>query len=349
MLIENINIGIIGHFGGNEKFMDGQTIKTKEVVKAIKSKIAKEVNRFDTYKNSKNIVKLVLGIKKILKENDIVIFLLSSRGYKIILPMLLFFNKFYKKKIFDFVIGSRYKVYEKNNSLIKMANKLDKIYVETESLRIKYNEIGIKNVAIMPNFKELKIFSNFTNFENKNKIMLCTFTRVCREKGIEDAINAVKNANKILGRNIFYLDIYGQIDKNYIDRFEEIKRKLPSNIIYKGVIDPIYSSNIIKDYDMMLFLTYWDGEAFPGTIIDSLAAGVPVIATDWNCNFEVLKENYTGIKTKIQSPELVGELLVKCYNHQESIYKMKKNCIDESYKYIPNNIIEVFFNDIKIE
>lgn len=344
---QNINIGIIGHFGGNKYFTDGQTVKTKEVEKAINSRIKNKVNRYDTYKNSRNIFKLILGIKKILKENDVIIFLLSSRGYKIILPLLIFFNKFYKKKIYDFVIGSRYKVYEKNKQLIKFANKLDKIYVETEKLKNKYNEIGIPNVSILPNFKDLKIYSDIPEFENKNKLKICTFTRVCKEKGIEDAINAVKEANKKLEKDIFYLDIYGQIDKNYVDKFEEIRRNFPKNITYKGIVDPEKSSDIIKDYDVMLFLTYWDGEAFPGTVIDSLSAGVPVIATDWNCNFEVLKENYTGIKTEIKNPEFAGDLLVKYYKEQKIIYDMKKNCIEESYKYIPENIIDIFFDDIE--
>ena len=35
----------------------------------------------------------------------------------------------------------------------------------------------------------------------------------------------------------------------------------------------------------MLFLTYWNGEGFPGTILDSLFSSVPVIAT-LDCNFK---------------------------------------------------------------
>ena len=63
----------------------------------------------------------------------------------------------------------------------------------------------------------------------------------------------------------------------------------------------------------------------------------------------MLKENYTGIKTKIKNPELAGDLLVKYYKNQKEIYDMKKNCIEESYKYLPKNIIEIFLDDIKIE
>lgn len=347
LLNKNIKFGIIGHFGGNESFTDGQTVKTKEVEKAINNRTNNPVNKFDTYKNSKNIFKLLFGINKILKKNDVVIFLLSSRGYSIILPILTFLNKFYKRKIYDFVIGSRFSIYEKNKFIKNMAKKLDKIYVETNNLKLKYNEIGIKNVDILPNFKELKIYSEISEFSNKEQIKLCTFTRVCKEKGIEDAICAVNMANTTLKNTVFYLDIFGPVDNNYIENFENLKRNFTNNIEYKGIADPSQSSNIIKDYDLMLFLTYWQGEAFPGTIIDSFSAGVPVIATDWNCNFEILKDRYTGIKTKIENPEEVSRLLIECYEQQEKIYKMKKNCIEEAYKYLPNNVINIFFKELE--
>jgi len=48
---------------------------------------------------------------------------------------------------------------------------------------------------------------------------LCTFSRVLKEKGIEDAINAVIKVNTDCGREVCTLDIYGQIDENTKMRF----------------------------------------------------------------------------------------------------------------------------------
>lgn len=342
----DLKIGIIGHFGENENFTDGQTVKTKEVEKAINKRTTKRCDKFDTHKNSRNIFKLFFGVKRILKQNDVVIFLLSTRGYTIILPILIALNKIYNKKIFDFVIGTRYDIYVKNKYIKKIAKKIDKIYVETQSLKNKYTKLGITNVDILPNFKELKIYSGISEFKNKERLKVCTFTRVCKEKGIEDSVKAIEHANKELQKEVFSLDIYGSVDKKYIEEFENFKKQFPSYIKYKGIINPEKSSNIIKEYDLMLFLTYWDGEAFPGTVIDSFSAGVPVIATDWNCNFEILKENYTGIKTEIKNPIKTSKILLDCYNNQEKVYKMKENCINEAYKYMAETVINGFIKDI---
>lgn len=348
--MNNIRIGIIGHFGGDKNFTDGQTVKTKEIEKVLRNDFSKTINKFDTYKNSRNIFKLFFGIKKIVKNSDVIILIVSSRGYKIILPLLIFFNMFYKKEIFDFVIGgSRYKIFEKNNFLKSLAKKCKRIYVETQSLLEKYNDLEIDNVTVLPNFKKLKIYADKKEFVKKDKIKLCTFTRVCKEKGIEDAIEAVKYANEKLKKDVFYLDIYGAPDNSYIDKFEKILKEFPEFIQYKGIINPNESSKIIKEYDVMLFLTYWNGEGFPGTILDSLFSGVPVIATDWNCNFEILREGYTGYKVEIKNPKQTGDLLIKCYNNQIEMCDMKENCLKEAIKYLPENVIKIFYKDILID
>jgi glycosyltransferase involved in cell wall biosynthesis len=45
----------------------------------------------------------------------------------------------------------------------------------------------------------------------------------------------------------------------------------------------------------MLFPTYWQGEGFPGAIIDAFVSGVPVIASDWNMNREIIIHEKNGL------------------------------------------------------
>lgn len=52
---------------------------------------------------------------------------------------------------------------------------------------------------------------------------LCTFSRVMKEKGIEDAVNAVKSVNKYFGRVVYTLDIYGQVDSNQTGWFDNLR------------------------------------------------------------------------------------------------------------------------------
>lgn len=339
----NINkkIGIIGHFGGDKEFYDGQTIKTKEINTYLENKYQTTTIKFDTYKNAKRPFKLIKGVKNVVKNSDIIIILLSSRGYKIILPFLLLLNKSRKKKTIEFVIGGdRQKVLKKNKLLKVMAKKLDRIYVETEEMKKEYEALGFKNTEVVNNFKNLTI-SKEKKYEKKKELHLCTFSRVCKEKGIEDAIKVVNECNQLLQKDeAITLDIYGQIDDSYEEEFEKIQKKFGKFIQYKGIVQYDSTVEVLKKYDLLLFLTYWKGEGFPGTLIDAFFSGMPTLATDWNFNFKILKDNYTGLKVQPHNTDKAIEKLLYIYNNQEQLFNMHKNCLNEAKKYTPDKIMD---------
>ncbi len=348
--IELKKIGIIGHFyiGGNGT--DGQTVKTKEINKYLEGYFKEETLKFDTYKNSRNPIKIVKNVYRIMKNSKNIILIVSRRGYQIILPIINMFNKKYKRNVFDFVIGgTRYEIFDKNKFIKKQAKKVTKIYVETRGIKKEYEKRNIKNVEVIPNFKGSKAIDKkeIVQDNKKRNLKVCTFARVHPAKGVEDSIEAVKLANKKLNKNIFELDIYGEIDKNYVDTFVNIEKSLPKYIKYRGCVNFNEATKILKEYDVMLFLTYWNGEGFPGTIIDAFNSALPVIATEWNNNFDVLKDGKTGIKVQIKQPEEVCNKLIELYKNQEQLLKMKYACLKESKKYTPESAMKIFIQELK--
>ena len=339
-----MKIGIIGHFGGNKVFLDGQTIKTKEINKYLEDYYKIKTDKIDTYKNKYNLFKMIYLIIKILKNNDIIIVILSIRGYKIITPILMFFNIFYKRRLFDIVIGKRYHIYKNNNIISRLSRKYEKIFIETSLIKKEYIKRNICNVEILNNFKRL---NKGKVHITKNKIRLCTFSRVIKEKGINEAIEAIIKVNKRLKKDIFVLDIYGVISDSYKEEFNNIINNSPNYIEYKGEVDYNKSVDILNNYDVMLFLTYYKNEGFPGTIIDAFYAGLPVIATKWNSNLEVLKDNYTGLLVDINNIDQVVDKLIYLYNNKDILNKMKENCLKESDKYNPDKVMKVLINIIE--
>lgn len=337
-------IGIIGHFGGNKSFFDGQTIKTKEINNYIENYYDIKTDKFDTYYNKKYPFFIINNLIKLLNNNDIIIVVIAIRGYKILMPLLLFLNKFYKRRIFDFVVGgSRYKIFNNNNYITRISKKIDTIYVETNTLKKEYNSRGLNNVEVISNFKDL----NKTNIKkeyNNKRIKVCIFSRILKEKGIEDSINSIIMTNKLLKKNIFELDIYGFINKDYENEFNTIIINSPKYIKYKGTIPYNESVSTLEKYDLMLFLTYYKNEGFAGTLIDAFNSGLPIIATDWHNNFEILKDGYTGIKVNINDPENVSNELLKIYNNIDILTKIRNNCLKEADKYNKDKEMKKFIN-----
>ena len=338
-----MNIGIIGHFGKNKSFLDGQTIKTKEINEYMEKYFSVKTDKFDTYKIAKKPFKLVFNIVKILKNNEIVIVILYTRGYKIIAPLLVFFNKFYKRRIFDFVIGGkRYNIYKNNNYITRVTNKFERVYVETNKIKEEYKKRNINNVEVINNFKILKkgIFKKTNNKE----IKLCIFSRILKEKGINESIDSVALANQKLGKNIFKLDIYGQIDSSYKDEFNYLLNNSPNYIKYKGKCDYDKSVSILNSYDILLFLTHYKTEGLPGTLIDAFYSGVSIISAEWESVDEIIKDNYTGIRVDINNIDDISDKLIWLYNHTDKIDEMKKNCLKESDKYLPDKVMKKFID-----
>ena len=96
----------------------------------------------------------------------------------------------------------------------------------------------------------------------------------------------------------------------------------------------------------MLFLTYWKAEGFPGTLIDAFSSGLPVIATNWNYNFDILTNGKTGYMVNIKEPNQVSEKLLEIYKTQKKLIEMKYNCIEEAHKYEPLEAMKNFIKEI---
>ena len=166
-----------------------------------------------------------------------------------------------------------------------------------------------------------------------------------KDKGIETAINAVKQANELLGYTAYSLDIYGQIDSLQTEWFENLKKVFPSYIRYGGVIAYEKSVEVLKQYFALLFPTYYEGEGFAGTIIDAIASGVPVIASNWKYNSEIVNKNVGFIYSVNELEELVGMLKDIAANPTLLLNK-KKYCLIEAEKYKIDNVATVLLDNL---
>lgn len=167
-----------------------------------------------------------------------------------------------------------------------------------------------------------------------------------KEKGVEDAIEAIETINKEAGKDIYILEIYGHVDEGYVARFEEILQTFTKAIQYKGMIQYDKSAEAIKDYYALLFSTCWKREGFPGTIVNAFSAGLPVIATDLNCNSEIVTNKANGILYPNEDIMNLKDAIEYLIKDTENIQTMKMNCISTAKKYQPDIYVDVIVNRI---
>ena len=198
----------------------------------------------------------------------------------------------------------------------------------------------------MPNFKRLSIADREEEIEFSEPYRFCIFSRIMKEKGIEDAIDAIQSINEDAGRVICSLDIYGRIDDGYVERFEKVLKQITNAIQYKGMVPYDKSVDAIKDYYALLFPTYWKGEGFPGTIVDAFSAGLPVIATNWNCNGEIIENKKNGLLYPNLEIKNLKEAICWLIDNKDEMNEFKNNCLISAEKYQPDEYIRKIVDKI---
>lgn len=360
------SIAVCGHFAlGKEKY-DGQTVKTRIVAEELKNQIG---DKWLWYIDTCGVFNVCLMLPRLLWAliicKDILIFP-AENALKISSVWLRFWNLLFKRNLHYIVIGGWLPEYLQKH--VRIANALfhfKYIYVETINMKKALCKMGYNNIVVLPNCKNLTILKSYELPQSYNlPLRLVTFSRVMKEKGIEDCINAVINVNEKMGANIFSLDIYGQIDPNQYDWFNELLkttiRNFNSFIQYKGVVPFNESTKVLCDSYALLFPTYYEGEGFAGTLIDALAVGIPVVASDWRYNKEIISDGITGKIISLSNDNsdyaseenalerimILEEALLWIYNHQKEWNSMRVNCLNVAANYVPQNVIPILIKKL---
>lgn len=333
---------IIGHFGFGENLLNGQTVKTKIVTKEIVKELGKkEVSCIDTHGGVKALISAFRQALIALKYHKNIIIMPAENGLRIFALLLVLLNLLFHRKLHYVVIGGWLPEFLKQRKkLTKTLMSFDGIYVETNTMRKALEIQEFNNVYVMPNFKDLNILKESELVYNRTEpYRLCTFSRVMKEKGIEDAVYAVRTVNEHFGRTVYTLDIYGQMDSVQTEWFNELKSTFPSYIKYGGLVPFDKSVEVLKNYFALLFPTYYEGEGFAGTLLDAMAAGVPVIASDWRYNPEIVNEK-TGYVYPVHDNHAFVTTLISVGNNPDLLLSKKSDCLKEAEKYRAENVIQ---------
>ena len=346
----NIKVSIFGHFAEGEIFLDGQTVKTKIVTEELQNQLGQDqVLKIDTHGGWKSLLKAPFQVFRALKNTANVIIFPAHNGLRVYAPLLFFQKRLFKnRKVHYVVIGGWLPQFLlKRRALAKILKTFNGIYVETNTMKTVLEAQGFKKVFVMPNCKKLTVLSKEElTFPSKAPYKLCTFSRVMKEKGIEDAFNAVMAVNESLGYQAFSLDIYGQIDPTQRDWFDALQKKFPPYVRYGGLVPFDKSVDTLKEYAALLFPTYYAGEGFAGTLIDAYSAGVPVIASDWKYNTELVTETVGYVYPTGDQLAFIN-ILKAIAAEPDMLLNKKRLCLKEVEKYKIDKVVQILIKQIE--
>ena len=160
--------------------------------------------------------------------------------------------------------------------------------------------------------------------ENFGKMIVASHLR--ESKGIQDlieAVNLLPEENKVLLK----IDIYGEGPmRKELGRTVELYH-LENQITFKGSSSEL--PNLLQEYSFLLQPTYM--ECFSLSILEALAANVPVITTPVGGNPEIIKEGKNGFIFKAGDIETLSSIIDKVLQIQYKIDKKVNLLINEQF------------------
>ena len=326
----------------------GQEVKTCILADALEAKYGK-IYRIDTLAKYSRLLLTCQLVWAMMTCTDILI-LPAHNGLMVLAKLLTKLNKIFHCRLHYSVIGGWLQdLLLGKTEVIRALHQFSGIYVETQTMMNALQQIGCDNVCVVPNCKPL----NIEKKENLPTIYsepykLVTFSRVTEKKGVGTAIELVMKLNRKYGRKVYLLDIYGPVDPGEDEAwFAELKEHFDDSICYKGNVPFDKSVEILSGYFALLFPTQYYTEGIPGTIIDSYAAGVPVISARWKSYSDVVIEDVTGLGYDFNTNSELESILDNIVDHPYKIIGLKENCIRKAENFLPQNALKPLFNRIK--
>lgn len=342
-------IGIWGQYGDGGQIADGQAVRTTIVTGELKKRYG-EGNILIVNSNNSKAHPFSFFIKTVglIVKCDNVIIAPADNGFKTIVPILDIVNLFFHRRMLYMVIGGFLpNLLRDNPKYIKMLKKYYRLYVQTPNIKKDLEELGITRIAFLTNLKPIEAIPEEKLVLNKEKaIKLCTFSRINPEKGIEEALQAVTIVNDRLGGKYVTIDMFGLIATKHQEWFEKIKEKYGEVGTYRGIVNFDKTVEVLRNYFALIFPTYYHGEGFSGNVVDAYFSGVPIIATDWLYNRDVIIDGENGILVPIKDPAAIADAILRLYNDRQLALNMAKNNVRASKKYSPENVLSSLFIDL---
>ena len=332
------NIAIIGRLAKGTELLDGQTVKTKILYEELCRRFpGSDVICVDTFQYRKHMLSLTWQLFGAFIRCKHIFVLLSRNGRTFLFPLLTGLNRLFHRRLYHDVIGGALPSEAKARpALCKQLRRFEVNWVELPQMKTDLEALGIHNAEVLPNFKRLDILPpEALTCPNQPPFFFTMFSRVTKEKGVTAAIEAVNAVNEDCGIRKALLRIYGPVEPAYQEEFQELLSRYGHCVQYMGCIAQEESVKALRDSYMLLFPSVYPGEGMPGTMIDAYSAGLPIIATDWHFNAQLVHHEVTGYCYEWTKPELLTHWIRYAVEHPEEINRMRPACLAEAAKYTP--------------
>ena len=248
-----------------------------------------------------------------------------------------------KKTFFHIHGGGFDEFYKNSNRLVKfligkILNLPDTVIVLSSTWkRIFANFVPENKIAVLENFVDFSRYSKFKREANPSKdIITVLFVGGvgAKEKGLYDVLKAIPVVIKRCENILFLVVACSTVKKlNTIHRKEEIA----SHTRFLGYLHGDEKIRVFTESDIFILPSYSEG--FPITMLEAMAAGLPVIATSVGAIPEVIEEGKNGFLIGVGDYHALAQKILILAKDKKLRRKMATNNISKIRKLYDRTIV----------
>ncbi|AGB18536.1 glycosyltransferase family 4 protein [Thermoanaerobacterium thermosaccharolyticum] len=269
----------------------------------------------------------------------------------------IYISKLLSKKVILHLHGAYFrKLYDSEsdffkNVVKKSCNISDDIIVL--SSKFKYIFEGIVNeskIKVVSNGIPINYISDnefidaLRSKQNRDSIRVLYLSNLIKSKGYFDLIQSISYLSKKINIEFIFAGAWSNDkEKNDVMQFI-IDNKLETLIEFKGVVKDKEKKDLLLNSDLFILPTYYPNEGQPISIIEAMAAGLPIISTDTGCITDMVIDGYNGFIVEKQKPEEIAEKIMILANKKELLLNMSNN---SRKLYLKNNTSDAFIDGLE--
>ena len=288
----------------------------KNVITDISSKV--KIHLINRNPGSRNPLPIINLNFELMKINPDIIHCHNPSAIKLVAI------RFYTKTILTVhSIKKSVKDLHKYNKIIAISESVKEIMESRSKVKLKTIYNGIK-------FDRVKTKQNLLNYGNTLR-MIQISRLVHKIKGQHVLIQAAERLKDELGFSNFSIDFIGKGSSEQYLKDLVKQLNLKRHISFLGEKKRSFIYNHLCEYDLLVHPAIYEG--FGLTVIEAMAAKVPVLVSNIHGPMEIIKKGKYGNYFKNKDPDDCAQTILEIFNNLGKVQKVQK----EVYNYAKNN------------
>lgn len=315
--------------------VDGETTKNQFIIAELKKYC--KVTVYDFYEKQRHPWIYLQALWTFFTQPKATIILsTSAKNVYSMLKLLKILHV--KRDIIHWVIGGAFgKHVQEGKFCADVFNYVKYNLVQCEGIIKELKNAGVTNARFVSNFKTIPYYPDMENAvafrKASDKMRFVFLSRIMPSKGCDYLLKAVRILNEKGLKDKFIVDFYGKIDSSYKENFMK-KVNILDNTYYNGLLDLRTKEgyDTLATYHAMVFPTIHPTEGFSGIFIDAFISGLPILASAWAYNAEIITQDL-GFIYPAHDADAIASTMEMCILNKTDLQAMAANARKKASKY----------------